>query len=285
MRAFWVRKITTLFERSKNGFPYARNEGRNSCFCDLVLVVHGNLVCLLCSSSSKCTNWGRLPLVCWLILIIYADSIIFVLGTAVLWQGYGVDSSHSVCSTALLLCLSCYMTTKVFIYYFLVERVYIVRRSSSSRLKSKLYLFNSFGMLVPYLFVIALNFYFRFADYEQGSCRIGMKRESMIPLIAFDILVNVYLTSLFLIHLRSLYSYKTNRSSQTRMVTLRTFVGSCCTLTSSVANLTVVMVSKGEPGWICLMCCNIDILFSALVLHWITSKDNASTHASPSPNF
>ncbi|KAK0120007.1 hypothetical protein ONS95_011425 [Cadophora gregata] len=136
-------------------------------------------------------------------------------------------------------------------------------------------------MLLPYLVVIALNFYFRFADYEQESCRIGMKRESMIPLIAFD----VYLTSLFLIPLRSLYSYKTDRSSQTRTVALRTFVGSCCTLTSSIVNLTVVMVLKGEPGWICLMCCNIDILFSVLVLHWITSKDNASTYPSPSSNF
>ena len=54
---------------------------------------------------------------------------------------------------------------------------------------------------------------------------------------------------------------------------------------------------KGEPGWICLMCCNIDsmidylqtispqnnsflVLFSVLVLHWITSKDNASSFSS-----
>ncbi len=54
------------------------------------------------------------------------------------------------------------------------------------------------------------------------------------------------------------------------------------------------MVLNGEPGWICLMCCNIDsefkcsilccicwiqilVFFSVLVLHWITSKDNAST--------
>jgi len=169
------------------------------------------------------------------------------------------------------------MTTKVFIYYFLVERAYIIRRSSKPRLKDKLYLFNSFGMLIPYCIVIALNFYFRFAIYEGGSCRIGMKRVAMIPLIAFDILVNVYLTSLFLIPLRALYSYKNDRNSQARTVALRTFIGSCCTLTSSVVNLTVVMVLNGEPGWICLMCCNIDIFFSILVLHWITSKDNAST--------
>ncbi|CZS92660.1 uncharacterized protein RAG0_03203 [Rhynchosporium agropyri] len=63
-------------------------------------------------------------------------------------------------------------------------------KRASSRLKDKLYLFNSFGMLLPYVVVIALNFYFRFADYEERSCRIGMRRVAMIPLIAFDILVN-----------------------------------------------------------------------------------------------
>ncbi|KAE8453198.1 hypothetical protein EG329_011265 [Mollisiaceae sp. DMI_Dod_QoI] len=146
------------------------------------------------------------------------------------------------------------MTTK-FIYYFLVERAYIIRRSSKPRLKDTLYLFNSFGMLIPYCVVIALNFYFRFAVYENHTCRIGMKRVAMIPLITFDILVNVYLTSLFLIPLRCKIPYFNHLST----------------------NLTVVMALDGEPGWICLMCCNIDILFSVLVLHWITSKDNAST--------
>ncbi|PMD35240.1 hypothetical protein L207DRAFT_516175 [Hyaloscypha variabilis F] len=132
-------------------------------------------------------------------------------------------------------------------------------------------------MLIPYCVVIVLNFYFRFAIFDNGACRIGMKRVAMIPLIGFDILVNVYLTSLFLIPLRALYSYKNDRNSQARTVALRTFIGSCATLTSSVVNLTFVMVLNGEPGWICLMCCNIDIFFSVLVLHWITSKDNAST--------
>ncbi|KAH8684774.1 hypothetical protein BGZ60DRAFT_427121 [Tricladium varicosporioides] len=195
------------------------------------------------------------------------------MGTAILSHGFGVDSSHEMCSRAILLCLGCYMTTKVFIYYFLVERVFIIRRSPNKRMRDPLYLFNTFGMLV-------LNFYFRFAVYENGYCRIGMKKVAMIPLIAFDILVNVYLTSLFLIPIRGLYSYKNNRSSQVRTVAMRTFLGSLATLVSSVVNLTVVMVLDGEPGWICLMCCNIDILFSVLVLHWITSKDNASTLSS-----
>jgi len=37
------------------------------------------------------------------------------------------------------------------------------------------------------------------------------------------------------------------------------------------------MVLKGEAAWICLMCCNTDILFSVLVLHWVTSKDSTTS--------
>lgn len=40
---------------------------------------------------------------------------------------------------------------------------------------------------------------------EKGECVIGMKSISMIPLISFDTAVNVYLTILFLIPLRSKY--------------------------------------------------------------------------------
>lgn len=83
----------------------------------------------------------------------------------------------------------------------------------------------------------------------------------MFPLIIFDVAVNVYLTLLFLLPLRKLYSYKNGTNSMLRRMAFRTFIGSCATLTSSVANLTVLMVLKGEPGWICLMCCNADSEF------------------------
>jgi len=35
------------------------------------------------------------------------------------------------------------------------------------------------------------------------------------------------------------------------------------------------MVLNGEAAWLCLMWCNADILFSVLVLHWVTSKDKS----------
>jgi hypothetical protein len=68
-------------------------------------------------------------------------------------------------------------------------------------------------------------------------------------------------------------------------VAKRSFVGSCATLTSSVVNLTILMVLKGEPGWICLMCCNADILFSVLVLHWVTQVDRTPNSSSVHSNI
>jgi hypothetical protein len=129
--------------------------------------------------------------------------------------------------------------------------------------------------------VVALNFVFRTAYFrDDGTCTIGMESKSVMPLIIFDAVLNFYLTLLFVIPLRKLYSYKNSPNSVLRTITLRSFVGSLATLTSSVVNLTVLMVLKGEAAWICLMCCNADILFSVLVLHWVTSKDKASTTSS-----
>lgn len=107
----------------------------------------------------------------------------------------------------------------------------------------------------------------------------------MLPLILFDAAVNLYLTLLFVVPLRKLYSYRNNSSSKAKStlhtIALRSFVGSLGTLTSSVVNLTVLMVLKGEAAWICLMCCNADVLFSVLVLHWVTGRDQGSqsTHS------
>ncbi|KAJ6440093.1 Cell division control protein 25 [Purpureocillium lavendulum] len=243
-------------------------------------------------------SWNRLPLVVWLVFAIYIDSYLFVFATATLSHAFGVNASQATCEGAILLCLVCYVTTK-FIYVFLVEKAHIIRGTPKTRFKSKLYLFNAFGMLSIYLVVIILNFIFRIAKMRDGTCIIGMKSLAMIPLISFDTVVNVYLTLLFLVPMRrqttikrqcldseanttiGMYSFKnmarTPANLRLRTVALRTFIGAASTLISSIVNLSVLMALNGEPGWVCLMCCNSDILFSAIVIQWVTSRDNAAT--------
>jgi hypothetical protein len=47
------------------------------------------------------------------VFAIYADSFLFVFATAVLQFGFGVNQSIYICQSAILLCLVCYVTTKV----------------------------------------------------------------------------------------------------------------------------------------------------------------------------
>jgi len=59
---------------------------------------------------------------------------------------------------------------------------------------------------------------------------------------------------------------------------IRTLCGSCAILMSSVTTLSTTMLLIDEPVWICLMLCNVDILFSILVVHIITTNDHKITN-------
>ncbi|OHW89922.1 hypothetical protein CSPAE12_11513 [Colletotrichum incanum] len=239
-------------------------------------------------------DWRILPWTMWLVILIYFFSFLFVFGTSILQFGFGADLNFHTCSAATLFCLGAYVTTK-FIYLFMVDRAHIIRQTRKSRLKSKLYLLNSFGMLSLFLLIVTMSFIFRIAHFEDGICIIGMEQPVLLPLISFDAAVNVYLTILFLLPLLSLHSVKYNfwkpwtldwrnrriprapPNVRLRKLVIRTFIGSCCTLLSSVTNLTVLMALNGEVAWLCLLCCNTDIFFSALVINWITSPGQEST--------
>ncbi|KAM6477751.1 hypothetical protein HDV62DRAFT_401266 [Trichoderma sp. SZMC 28011] len=230
-----------------------------------------NAVSILAQRVLVIKAWNRLPPVVWLVFAIYVDSYLFVIATAVLQHSLGVNSSYGICEAAIFLCLVCYVTTK-FIYLFLAEKAWIIRGATTPRLKSILYLVNSLGMLTIYIAVVILNFVFRITEMRSGECIIGMRSAAMIPLISFDTVINVYLTIMFLIPLKKLYSYtnmaRTRANIRLRMVAFRTFCGAVCTLVSSIVNLSVLMA--------------LNVLFSAIVIQWVTSRDNAGTISSSS---
>ncbi|KAK6193350.1 hypothetical protein LQW54_012558 [Pestalotiopsis sp. IQ-011] len=92
---------------------------------------------------------------------------------------------------------------------------------------------------------------------------------------------NFYLTTLFLMPLRCLYSLKdipqTPSNIRLRSMVMRTFVGAILTTLSSSTNIAFFVGLNGEPGWLCLLCCNCDILFCSIVVQWVTSHDNSAT--------
>ena len=89
----------------------------------------------------------------------------------------------------------CYMSTKVLLYYFLVEKVFIIRNPWESRLKDKLYLFNVFGVILPYVVLVILSFVYRIAYIgKDGKCVIGINKDILFPLTSFEIVLNVSYT-------------------------------------------------------------------------------------------
>ncbi|KAJ0110005.1 hypothetical protein J7T55_014807 [Diaporthe amygdali] len=216
---------------------------------------------LLASKVFAVKDWRLLPYTMW--GEIESPTFIFVFGSTVLQFGVGTNFNEQACTAAMGLCLFAYVSSKqVFIYLFLVDRAHIVRGSKKPRLKSKLYIFNSFGMLGIYVVITIMNFVLHIAEFDKGHCVIGLQKPVIIPLIGFDALVNFQ---------------RTPANIRLRKLAKKTFIGSCCTLASSVTNLTVLMALNGEESWLCLMCCNSDILFSAIVMHWLTSNEHTAS--------
>ncbi|TIA27742.1 hypothetical protein D6C79_10528 [Aureobasidium pullulans] len=225
-------------------------------------------------------SWTTLPVLNWLVLAIYVDSFFFVFFTGILSKAFSVNASAGFCDAAILLCLSflllllrillTWSLMKALLYYFLVEKCYLIRSAGEPRRQSKLWLFNFFGVICPYIVLVVLMIVYRIAYMnKEGVCIIGMQRNALVPTIVFDVFLNVWLTTLFLRPLRDCYSYKQQSSSRLRNVVVRTFVGSCATLALSITNLTVIAILDGEPGYICLCL----FLCTTLILHWVSSVD------------
>ncbi|KAH9909919.1 hypothetical protein F4778DRAFT_789264 [Xylariomycetidae sp. FL2044] len=246
------------------------------------------------------TKWRRLALIPWLVFLIYGGSWAFVFATVLLQYGFRLPKSYETCSAATFLCVLCYATTKA-IHLFLVERAvspvvlhvtggpgpkltetkYIIRGNRKPRMRSKLYLFNSVGMLAIYCVTAILNFIYRFVDWRPGLCKIGWRDVSMFPMICFDLVANVYLTVLFLTSMKCLYKFNNllpnSATMKLRSAATRAFVGTCVTVASSLTNLTALTVLRGQPAWLCLTCCRADIIISAIVIQWITANDCGKT--------
>ncbi|KAG0647260.1 hypothetical protein D0Z07_7073 [Hyphodiscus hymeniophilus] len=205
-------------------------------------------------------NWFKIPVTRWLILAIYCDSIIFIFATSILEHGFGLNVTADICSASILLCIACYLSTKL-IYYFLIEKVV----SSPCIVFAKE---NELMSNIPYCILVVLCFVYRVSYLNvKGVCIIGMQTKSVMPLIIFDAIVNFYLTLLFVLPLRSLYSYQHSPNSALKTVALRSFFGSLGTLTSSVV--------KSPYHLSFSFMTDLEVLFSVLVLHWVTSKDSS----------
>ncbi|OTB11384.1 hypothetical protein K445DRAFT_15836 [Daldinia sp. EC12] len=286
--------------------PYTRSLAGTVISVILSFAAFCVLSCFLTQRSLAVKAWSRLSLATFLVFAIYLDSWAFVFGSGIVDYGLGVDSNLGVCSSAILLCLFFYVTSKI------VEKAFLIQGGIKRRVESKLYISNLFGVLTIFAIICILTFVYRTSRMNnKGQCIIGIERQALIPLITLEIVANVYITAFFLNPLWNIYSIQKFSNApasppELQRATIRTFVGALCTTTSSVVasrifakritiqrNLVVLMVLNGEPGWVFLACCNADsnqstnwftVLFSTLIIQWVTAcGGDSSTTASSSP--
>ncbi|KAI1480358.1 hypothetical protein F4774DRAFT_408861 [Daldinia eschscholtzii] len=295
--------------------PYTRSLAGTVISVILSFAAFCVLSCFLTQRSLAVKAWSRLSLATFLVFAIYLDSWAFVFGSGIVDYGLGVDSNLGVCSSAILLCLFFYVTSKVCLVLIhpltlilhsytnfdvetdrknetrnKVEKAFLIQGGIKRRVESKLYISNLFGVLTIFAIICILTFVYRTSRMNnKGQCIIGIERQALIPLITLEIVANVYITAFFLNPLWNIYSIQKFSNApasppELQRATIRTFVGALCTTTSSVVNLVVLMVLNGEPGWVFLACCNADILFSTLIIQWVTAcGGDSSTTASSSP--
>ncbi|GJJ70421.1 hypothetical protein EMPS_02770 [Entomortierella parvispora] len=189
------------------------------------------------------------------------------------------DYNFTSCSMSILTCIVLYAASKIIIYLFLMEKVYVVTAIGQTRREFWLYRVNM-ALMTPYVGVIVLMVKFRAATIdEDGICRIGLLRESALPLILYDLFLSTWLTMLFI---RPLLSSKSTISgpskSRLRDVARKTMIGALVALMLSSCNIFTLAYFQGrERGLMCLSSCTADVTLNAITIHWVTSRANLKT--------
>ncbi|KAF7300302.1 hypothetical protein HMN09_00913400 [Mycena chlorophos] len=219
------------------------------------------------------TSWARLC-----IFFILADSYLFVFSASLLLFGIGMQFNHIACAAGIYLCVTFYTSSKVLTYLFLSEKVYIVWASPGTRRsRCPVYLL-CIGTIFLYLGIILAMYFGRIAEFRggDGHCEIGLKPTASLPLLSYDLYINVLLTSLFLYPIARPGRLKLANSNLRRVAT-RTLIAALASLTTSTINIGVLTALHGrELGWLCLGSCGSDVVFNAVALFWVTSRGSVS---------
>ena len=120
-------------------------------------------------------------------------------------------------------------------YLFLVERAHALRAPYMTRYHDPLWLYSTIGIVVSLGTIGCVAFILPvFWISDDGRCRIGVKRYTGIPLLTCDIVINVYLTLVF-VYLLSPLVRGGQTSSASFPSRLALWIGNICSQTKNKA--------------------------------------------------
>ncbi|KAF5345416.1 hypothetical protein D9757_013483 [Collybiopsis confluens] len=238
-------------------------------------------------SKETITSWSAMKAMSWArmcILVVFLDSWCFFISTGILLFGVGLESNDTICAQGIDVCIAFYASSKIAVYFFLIEKVYVVWSpmiGGRARLKSPVYIFClivvSLYAAVVIVMIIGRLHFLRQGD---GVCFMGLKPFSSWAILGYDIAINIVLTMMFLWPLLKAKMY----NERLRRVAFRTLIASAVGLTSSSANTLALAILKGrEEGWLCLGSCSLDIICNASAIFWITRGSSQSEDSTNRP--
>ncbi|RCH90589.1 hypothetical protein CU098_009096 [Rhizopus stolonifer] len=205
----------------------------------------------------------------WLVLALYVLSWTFTITSMLLMTTN--NNNYISCFLSIMVCDIFYAGTKITIYAWLIEKIYVVSSIRQTRWRSKAYRFHACLML-PYIAIFTLMLVFHTAEIEEsGVCIIGLQNVASLPLLS----INLYMTIFFIRPLAKLGSSAKIgwRASRLNEVALRTLMASLVCLIVSFANIFALIMFKGrERGLVCLTCCTVDVTINVITVHWVTSQ-------------
>ncbi|KAJ8092592.1 hypothetical protein PM082_006917 [Marasmius tenuissimus] len=206
------------------------------------------------------------------------DSWLFLFCSGVLIFGVGLETVKSACTAGAVLCVVFYGSSKIFVYCFLVEKVYQVWSPTSEggrRIHSRIWIVSMLLTRIGYLAVLVLMF-IGLIHYqrEDGMCVIGFQPFASITLVAFNLFITIFLNTLFLY---PLFHTKIH-NPRLKAVVVKTVIAYFVALIASTANMVALTVMRGRLlGWVCLGGCAADVIVNALAIFLITLKTPESS--------
>ncbi|KAG2219434.1 hypothetical protein INT45_002319 [Circinella minor] len=255
----------------------------------MIALVSTTVMCVLFGIKTYNVDFRYLTYSRWLVIALYVNSWAFTFAAILL-----ASTNNGNATSCLLSELACdifYAGTKFTIYFWLVEKVWVVSAVRKARMKTTSYKFHLL-LMTPFAITFTLMILFHIAELlEDGTCMIGLQPIASIPLLAYDFIFNLYMTILFVRPLlKAGKSISTDwKSTRLHDVARRTLVASVVCLFVSFANIFVLTLMNGrERGAVCLACCYVDVTINVVTIHWVTSnpagkktKDHINSTSNP----
>lgn len=105
-------------------------------------------------------------------------------------------------------------------------------------------------------------------DTGKDICIIGIKFASIMSVVAFEVVAQLYFTLRFLYPLFTVHRGIKGLVQPLRQLILRTCIGSGVTLVVNIAaSVSIALWLGEEPAWLCVLTCKSSGMFLVLILN------------------